>query len=218
MSDTLRGLDDAESTPRGAGLDRIRAVWSRRKWLGIIVFVLPLAAAISVIMALPDLYQSTALVLVERQQLPEAFVRPTVTSELELRLQTISQEILSRSRLEALVTRLGLYPDLNDATTEEQAVERLRRDIQLDLRMADANRPGAGTTTFALSYRGARSPDRRARDQYPRVLLHRREPPGARAAGDAAPPSFCSVQLQSAKKRLDEQEARMSDAAAPVHG
>ena len=64
MSDTLRGLDDAEAVPRGASLDRIRAVWTRRKWLGIIVFVLPLAAAIAAIMALPDLYQSTALVLV----------------------------------------------------------------------------------------------------------------------------------------------------------
>src|SRR5438034_7978020 len=45
-------------------------------------------------------YRSTALVLVDRQQVPETFVHPTVTSELETRLHTISQEILSRSRLE----------------------------------------------------------------------------------------------------------------------
>ena len=210
MSDTLRGLDDAESTPRGAGLDRIRAVWTRRKWLGLIVFVLPLAAAISAIMALPDLYQSTALVLVERQQLPEAFVRPTVTSEIAARFQIISQEILSRSRLEALVTRLGLYPDLNDATTKEQAVQRLRRDIQLDLRMADANRPGAGTTTFTLSYRGA-DPQTVALVTNTLASFYIEENLQARERQASGTSEFLSVQLQSAKKRLDEQEARMSD-------
>ena len=111
MSDTLRGLDD-ESTPRGGGLDRVWALWNRRKWLGVVVFLLPLTAGTAVIMGLPDLYQSTALVMIERQQVPEAFVRSTVTSELEIRLHTISQEILSRSRLESLIARMGLYPDL----------------------------------------------------------------------------------------------------------
>ena len=40
MSDTLRGLDDAEATSRGGGLDRVWALWNRRKWLGIVVFLL----------------------------------------------------------------------------------------------------------------------------------------------------------------------------------
>ena len=151
MSDTLRGLDD-ESTPRGGGLDRVWALWNRRKWLGVVVFLLPLTAATAVIMGLPDLYQSTALVMIERQQVPEAFVRSTVTSELEIRLHTISQEILSRSRLESLISRMGLYPDLKGPGSSEQGVERMRRDIRLDLRGADANRGGM-TTAFALSYR-----------------------------------------------------------------
>src|ERR1043165_10284833 len=75
MSDTLRGLDDADAAPRGSGFDRVWALWNRRKWLGIVVFLLPFTAATAVIMALPDLYQSTALVMIERQQVPEAFVR-----------------------------------------------------------------------------------------------------------------------------------------------
>ena len=68
MSDTLRGLDDAEAASRGSGLDRVWALWNRRKWLGIVVFLLPFTAATAVIMGLPDLYQSTALVMIERQQ------------------------------------------------------------------------------------------------------------------------------------------------------
>jgi protein tyrosine kinase modulator len=210
MSDTLRGVDDAEATPREAGLDRIRAVWTRRKWLGLVVFVLPLAAASAIIVALPDLYQSTALVLVERQQVPEAFVRPTVTSELEIRLQTISQEILSRSRLEALITRMGLYPDLNGAASKEEAVSRLRRDIRLELRTAETGKPGSTTTAFTLSYRGA-DPQTVAQVTNTLASFYIEENFKARERQAVGTSEFLRVQLQDAKKRLDEQEARMGD-------
>ena len=209
MSDGIRGLDDAESAPRGPGLDRLRAVWGRRKWLGIVVFTLPLAAAVAMIMALPDLYQSTALVLVERQQVPEAFVRPTVTSELEIRIHTISQEILSRSRLEALIARMGLYPDLRDATSKEEAVNRLRRDIRLELRSADASRGGT-TTSFALSYRGA-DPQTVALVTNTLASFYIEENLKARERQATGTADFLRVQLQDAKKRLDEQEARMGE-------
>src|SRR2546429_5280880 len=86
---------------------------------------------------LPNTYQSTATVLVDRQQVPENFVQPTVTSALETRLHTISQEILSRSRLEALITRFGLYADLRKRVSAEEVTERMRADIKLDLKSAE---------------------------------------------------------------------------------
>ena len=93
-------------------LDTLLAVWSRRKWLAMLAFVIPTAAGLGLITFLPNLYRSTATVLVDRQQVPEAFVRSTVTSALETRLHTISQEVLSRSRLEALINRFDLYVEL----------------------------------------------------------------------------------------------------------
>ncbi len=210
MSGTIRGLDDAEATPRAAGLDRVRALWTRRKWLGIIVCVLPLAAAIAGIMALPDLYESTALVLVERQQVPEAFVRPTVTSELEIRLQTISQEILSRARLEGLIARLGLYPDLTDASSKEEAVSRMRRDIHLQLKVADTNRPGSNTTAFTLAYRSA-DPQTAALVTNTLASFYIEENLKARERQATGTSEFLRAQLEDTKKRLDEQEARMGD-------
>jgi len=209
LSDALRSLDDAEAVPRGAGLDRVRALWSRRKWLGLIAFSLPLAAAVSAIMALPDLYQSTALVLVERQQVPESFVRPTVTSELEIRLQTISQEILSRSRLEALIARMALYPDLKDAPSREEAVNRMRSDIRLELKGAETGRAG-NTTAFTLSYRGA-DPQTVALVTNTLASFYIEENLKARERQASGTSEFLRVQLQGAKKRLDEQEARMGD-------
>jgi polysaccharide chain length determinant protein (PEP-CTERM system associated) len=208
MNDAVRGFDEGEAGRRGAGLDRLRAVWSRRKWLGLVVFVLPLAAALSVITGLPDLYQSNALVLIERQQVPEAFVRPTVTSQLEIRLQTISQEILSRSRLESLITRFNLYPELRSATSNEDAVERMRSDIWLELKATDASKAGT-TTAFSLSYRG-RDPQTVALITNTLASFYIEENLKARERQATGTADFLRVQLADAKKRLDEQEARVS--------
>jgi polysaccharide chain length determinant protein (PEP-CTERM system associated) len=208
MSEAVRGLDDAETVPRGTGLDRLRAAWSRRKWLGILVMALPLTAGVSIIMALPDLYQSTALVMIERQQVPEAFVRPTVTSQLEIRLQTISQEILSRSRLESLITRFNPYPDLRTPTSSEQAVDRMRNDIRLELKASDSNKLGT-TTAFTLSFRG-RDPQTVALVTNTLASFYIEENLKARERQASGTAEFLRVQLTDAKKRLDEQEARVS--------
>ena len=64
---------------------------------------------------LPDLYRASAVVLVERP-VPETFVRPAVSGELESRLHVIKQEILSRARLTELINRFDLYPELREPT------------------------------------------------------------------------------------------------------
>jgi len=138
---------------------------------------------------------------------PEAFVRATVTSELEIRLHTISQEILSRSRLESLISRMGLYSDLRGKA--EEAVDRMRRDIRLELRGADANR-GNTTTSFALSYRG-RDPQTVATVTNTLASFYIEENLKARERQATGTAEFLKVQLNDAKRRLDEQEARMGE-------
>src|SRR5262249_52705869 len=49
---------------------------------------------------MPTRYQSEALVQVVPQQVPEAYVPSTSTTRIEERIQTIAQQILSRTRLE----------------------------------------------------------------------------------------------------------------------
>src|SRR5207302_11267397 len=150
----------ADRATRSCAFELTLEVWSRRKWLAIVVFVVILAAVGSLASFLPDIYRSTATVLVERHQVPETFVRSSITGELETRLQTISQEILSRARLEELLTRFGLYPDLRDRVPVEAVVEKMRRDIQLELKGVEQQMSGrSATVAFNLSYRG-RDPER----------------------------------------------------------
>src|SRR5205823_13901903 len=136
-------------------LDGVLAVWSRRKWLAILAFAAPMAAAASLITFLPNLYRSTATVLVDRQQIPETFVRSTVTSALETRLHTISQDILSRTRLEELIDRFRLYTELRKRVPFEDVIARMRSDIKLDLKSVDARGQREATVAFTISYQGS---------------------------------------------------------------
>src|SRR5690348_15337686 len=126
-----------QAARKGAGVELALAVWSRRKWLAILTFAAPCSVVVSVGMALPDIYQATATVLVDRQQVPETFVRPTVTSALETRLHTISQEILSRSRLDALIKQLDLYANERRRVPLEEIIQRMRKDITLELKSVE---------------------------------------------------------------------------------
>jgi polysaccharide chain length determinant protein (PEP-CTERM system associated) len=210
MRDDLKRIVEEDAPQKGVGIERLLAAWGRRKWLAVLVFVVPFVAAVSVIFSLPAFYRSTAVVLVDRQQVPEAYVRPTVTSELQIRLHTISQEILSRARLEALITRFGLYPGLRKEGQNEELVERMRRDIKLELKTTDSKEGRSATTAFALSYRGS-DPQTVALVTNTLASFYIEENLKVRERQASGTSEFLKVQLAETRKRLDELEARVSE-------
>ena len=80
----------------------LQVVW-RHRWRLILPFVLIASVASAITYALPNRYQSDTLVLVVPQRVPENYVRSAVTMRIEDRLQAISQQILSRTRLERII-------------------------------------------------------------------------------------------------------------------
>jgi polysaccharide chain length determinant protein (PEP-CTERM system associated) len=221
MNAERASMPDQAESGGGIGLDRLRAAWSRRKWLGLTLFVLPLAAGVSLVLSLPNVYRSTATVLIERQHVPEEYVRPTVTGELEARLTTMSQEVLSRPRLEPLIKRLDLYADMRRGETEgprmEAAIERMRNEVKLELRESASGGPRRQTIAFGITYSG-RNPGTVAlatntlASSYVEENLRARE---QRASGTT---EFVRVQLAEAKARLDEQEQKLSALKARYGG
>ncbi len=141
------------STQKSPGYEVALDVLRRRKWLGILVFAAIFTAVVSAVVFLPDVYQSTATVIVEGQKVPEAFVQSAVTLGIDDRLQTITQQILSRSRLEELINRFNLYPDLLQDMPRSAIIERMRQDIRLDRRgLKDKKSKNRATVAFAISY------------------------------------------------------------------
>ena len=129
--------------------------WRRRKWLGLVCFALPAAALLSLAMNLPNLYSSTATVLVEQQQIPEGFVKSSVTGEADARLNLIREKLLNRAGLLALVNRFDLYPELRKHAPEEAIVDRMRKDVVLELKELQRQVYGRDSTFgFKVGYRG----------------------------------------------------------------
>jgi polysaccharide chain length determinant protein (PEP-CTERM system associated) len=137
---------------RGFSLDLAFDILRRRLWLAVTLFSGVLTTVVSAVAFLPDIYTATALILVEGQQIPTEYVRSTVTMGLERRLQTINQEILSRSRLGQLVEQFGLYGDLKaQGASEDLIAATMRRDIGIRI-TGRGNNIGNDTVVFEVSY------------------------------------------------------------------
>jgi polysaccharide chain length determinant protein (PEP-CTERM system associated) len=190
-------------------IDQGFAIARRRRWLAVAVFLITLVAGLSATRALPTVYQSSALVAIEDQTVPEEFVKNPVVSPIENRLQRISQELLNQTRLEALVQQLSLYPELRDLATTAQLARRLRGEIELELTRAQPIVRGTPLIVLKISHRGNRpktvaavvntlaesyvSENTRLRERY--------------AFGTA---EFLKSQVQEVAAKLDEQEQRVS--------
>lgn len=132
-----------------------RTAWSmlqRRKWLAVLAFLVPFAAAISLVIGLPDLYRAKTTILVQQDTVLDYRTGLPSGESLEVRLQMINAEVLSRARLQNLIDRFDLYADLKKSASSEQVIERMRRDIQLEQQKVDSRWGGGDTVTFTLSY------------------------------------------------------------------
>jgi succinoglycan biosynthesis transport protein ExoP len=188
-------------------LDAAVETWVRRKWIAIVVFLAVLGGVIGMTLSLPNLYRATATVLVERQQISETFVRPSVTAELETRIQTIQQAIMSRTRLTDLIDRLALYSNLRTRVPLDAVVERMRRDIQLELKN---DQPASGRNTtiaFALSYT-YQDPETAARVANALAQIYVEENTKSREQQATHTADFLEAQLAEVKQHLDDDERR----------
>jgi polysaccharide chain length determinant protein (PEP-CTERM system associated) len=122
--------------------DTVVDIARRRKWLVLLPAIVIGAAGAAIVQRLPNAYRAEASVLVVPQQVPQNYVRATVTTRIEDRLQTISQQIMSRTRLEQIVTDFNLYPqERADQELMEDIVERMRtKDIGIDIVKGNAFR------------------------------------------------------------------------------
>ena len=134
---------------------------SRKKYF-IIPALVVLVVAILVARLLPSIYESSSTILIEEQQIPQEFVRSTVTGFADQRIQSLTQQILSRVKLWEIIQQFNLYPELREKLTREEIIEKMRDNIKLDTISAEvAGQKGgrqssqaAVTIAFSIAYRG----------------------------------------------------------------
>ena len=188
--------------------DYLRIVW-RRKWVVILPVLVVGAATAAVVWQLPNQYRSTALLEVMPQRVPSAYVQPTVTSSPEERLRSLTQQILSRTRLEEIVREFDLYREERATGIMEDVITRMREN-DITLSVPERGRDEGGASSFTISYVGNDADTvRRVTERITSLVIEENLKDRERLAEGTD--EFLETQMQSARTRLIEQEKRLEE-------
>jgi succinoglycan biosynthesis transport protein ExoP len=125
------------------------AILRRRKVQIIVPLVLILLTSISLAFGLPPVYQSTATILIERQEIPQELVRSTVTGYASERVQIISKRVMTRANLWRIIEEYNLFPEERQVMDRGSLISRVRDNIQVQMVSADIIDPHSGRASRA---------------------------------------------------------------------
>jgi polysaccharide chain length determinant protein (PEP-CTERM system associated) len=179
----------------------------RRWWLALPAFAIWMAFW-ALAWFLPAVYRSETVILVEQQKIPEQYVVPNV-ADLQDRLQSMTQQILSRTRLLQVIEDFDLYSTLRGHITEDELVERMRnKDIQVDS-VESPNHHG-DLTAFKVAYL-SKDPALAQKVTTKLTSLFIDENLQARQEQSEQTTKFLDAQLDDARRGLANQEAKVKE-------
>jgi succinoglycan biosynthesis transport protein ExoP len=110
------------------------AIARRRCWMFVLPFFVGWAVVWSISWLLPSVYRSSALILVQRPS-SSLVMGPNATQDLQSRMDSISQQVLSRTNLIRIanILRLSEAQRASGKLTDEEIVERMRKNIEIEI-------------------------------------------------------------------------------------
>jgi len=187
----------------GLDLERYLNIARRRHVHFLLSFLIGWLAVWAISWVLPARYKSTTLILVEQPSMPKDYVAPNVTEDLQDRLQSITQQILSRTRLLSIIDKLQLYRSGRTQVTPDEKVELMRKDISIDLVRSENAK---GISGFTIGY-SSKDPQTAQRVTSELTDLFIDENLKARQQESEDTTAFIQNQLDTARTVLAEQEA-----------
>src|SRR6202789_4006866 len=182
------------------------AILKRRGWMVIIPALLMPIIAVAITYRLTPVYTSQTLVLIEPQTVPDTYVKPIIAEDLDSRLASMKEQILSRSRLEPIIERFNLGAAGMDM---DDKVATTRKDIAITPIHSEIQGAG-GLPGFFISFT--------ASDPHTAQLVCREitslfvsENLEARQQSAEGTTQFLKGQLDQAKANLDSQDQKLAD-------
>ena len=163
---------------------------------------------------LPPRYKSSTTILVEQPTMPQNYVAPNINDDLQARLASMSQQILSRTRLLVIIQKLHLYGGAQGNLTDDQKVASLREDVGVDL-VRDPQKQEI--SAFTISY-SARNPRLAQQVTAELTQLFISENLRVRQEESEGTTDFLEKQLEDARESLSEQEAKVREFEAAHEG
>jgi protein tyrosine kinase modulator len=155
----------------------------------------------------PPVYQSQAVVLVEEQKVPTKYVTPNVVADVESRLQSMKEQILSRTALEGMIKRFNLYQRERSRMTMDELVDRMRGDIEIHVIESGDHREEQ-PLAFRIFF-SAENPYLAQQVNTELTSNFIEKSLEARAQQSKSTTEFLDAQLELAKKHLEEQEEKL---------
>jgi polysaccharide biosynthesis transport protein len=156
---------------------------------------------------MPPRYKSSTTILVEQPTMPQSYVAPNINDDLQARLASMSQQILSRTRLLMIIRNLHLYDGAQSKLSDDQEVAEMRENIGIDPQR-DPERQDI--SAFTISYS---SSNPRLAQQVTTELteLFISENLKVRQQESEGTTDFLEKQLEDARESLSEQEAKLRE-------
>jgi polysaccharide biosynthesis transport protein len=156
---------------------------------------------------LPARYKSSTLILVEQPTMPKNYIESNVNDNLQDRLQSIQQQILSRTRLLLIIDKMHLYAGGREHRTPDEKVELMRKDIDVPL-VRDSH--GDQITAFRVNY-SARDPRtaQQVTSELTDLFINENQKVVQQESQDTT--NFIANQLENARASLAEQEAKVRE-------
>jgi polysaccharide chain length determinant protein (PEP-CTERM system associated) len=203
---------------RDLTIDDYLSMLRRRVKLILIPTLLAPIVGFVVSLFVPAKYTSTALVLVEAQQVPTGVVQSIVTEDLGQRVATMQQQVLGVNRLRPMVDRLGLA---RGGKSVDEVIDDIRASMQVQAVLTDLSqianadgskrKPGQATSvpgfTVSVTWSNAKEAQTIC-NELTSMLLTENQTSRERAAVGTT--DFISRQLEEAKHNLDDQDAKMA--------
>jgi polysaccharide chain length determinant protein (PEP-CTERM system associated) len=191
------------------GLAEAKRTLRRYWWILPLSTVLLGGLGVGAALVLPKRYTSQTMVLVEQPTVGPDYVKPVVTEDLNHRLASMKEQILSRTRLQPIIEKFGLYAEVRGRVHIEDLVERLRTAVEIK-----PMEPTPGTQSRQLPgfYVEVTFDNPQIAQQICTEITSMFLEQNARERKQQAneTTSFLSKQLEEAKKNLDDQDAKLA--------
>ena len=121
---------------------------SRKRWLTVWAIV-GVVAGFAVRLFVPNVYQASTTILILPQRVPPDMVRSTVVTPIAERLDIISKQVRSRTRLERIIQEFNLYEDERKRLIMEDVIALMRKSISIDIPAASE---GGNILGFSVAF------------------------------------------------------------------
>jgi polysaccharide chain length determinant protein (PEP-CTERM system associated) len=174
----------------------------RRMWWIIIPFLLAILIGLGLYLKLPKVYRASTLILVQPQKVPQEYVREIVSTDIEDRVRTITQQVTSRTNLEKIIGEFNLYSEQGGPVFMEDRVEGLRKRITVDVSQSGRREASAFQISFIGPYPKQVADVTNALASY--FIAENLKLREDQAIGTA---EFLTEELETIRRRLIEKEA-----------